>query len=76
MSDDGDEHRNIDSRKEFIKAAMKEAMNEWLDRKFMQFGKWSLAGIGAAVTVALIYFILMTNGWSHIPQTFPHTSGH
>ncbi len=78
MSHDGTERRRTDGRSGFtkdeLKDAMKKAMAEWLDRKFMQFGKWSLASIGAALVVALLYFILMTNGWSHLPQTLQHSS--
>jgi hypothetical protein len=54
-------------RKEFIKNAMREAMNEWLDKKFTQFGKWSLGGLGAVLLVALIYFMLTMSGWQHLP---------
>lgn len=39
------------------KAIVKEALKEWLDEKFLAFGKWSLAAIGAAALAALAYFI-------------------
>lgn len=47
------------------KRAVKEALKEWLDEKFSEFGKWSLAGFGAMALAALIYFILKMNGWNH-----------
>lgn len=46
-----------------MKLAVKEALKEWLDDKFSQFGKWSLAGLGAAGLAALLYFILTAQGW-------------
>jgi hypothetical protein len=64
--------RDHDDRKQFIKDAMKEAMKEWLDEKIMSFGKWSLRAIGAAIIVALVYFILTVNGWSHTPGIQNH----
>jgi hypothetical protein len=45
------------------KDALKEALKEWLDEKFAQFGKWSFTAICAAALGALAYFILWTNGW-------------
>jgi hypothetical protein len=45
------------------KDALKEALKEWLDEKFSQFGKWSAGGIMVAVLGALTYFILQVNGW-------------
>lgn len=46
-----------------IKAALKEALKEWLDAKFAELGKWSLRAFAAAVLAALTYFILTMNGW-------------
>lgn len=45
------------------KRVIKEALKEWLDEKFSQFGKWSMAAVAAAGMVALVYFILWANGW-------------
>lgn len=71
MSHDGTERGRTDGRngftKEELKAAIKEAANEWLDKKFMQFGRWSLMSIAAAAIVAVLYFVLVVNGWSHLP---------
>ena len=57
--------RVTDLTKEEVKDVMKEALREWLDDKFADFGKWSLVGVGAALLTALAYFILISNGWTH-----------
>lgn len=50
-------------RDEAMKDAVKEALKEWLDAKFLAFGKWSLASLAALALAALVYFILKMNGW-------------
>jgi len=52
-----------DDKEEILKQALKEALKEWLDGQFAQFGKWSFAAFASAGLAALIYFILTTNGW-------------
>lgn len=60
----GPERRQLDEeQKELLKEAFKEGAQEWLDDKFMTFGKWSATGIAAAALVALGMFILWTGGW-------------
>jgi hypothetical protein len=49
-----------------VKRALKEALKEWLDDKFLQFGKWSAAGVAAAILSTITYFILTANGWHQI----------
>mgnify|MGYP001595448182 CR=1 FL=1 len=46
-----------------MRQVMKEAIRDWLDSKFSQFGKWSLGAIAALVLAALLYFILTMSGW-------------
>lgn len=46
-----------------MKRIIKEALREWLDEKFMAFGKWSMASFAAMALAALVYFILWVNGW-------------
>lgn len=46
-----------------VKRLLKEAIREWLDEKYLEFGKWSARAIAAAFLVAVIYFILQMNGW-------------
>lgn len=70
------DRRDLDDRKKFIKDAMKEAMKEWLDEKITIFGRWSLRSLGAALIVALIYFVLTINGWGHVPSVTPPPTIH
>jgi hypothetical protein len=48
------------------KAILKEALKEWLDERFTQFGKWSAGAISALALGALTYFILFMAGWRHL----------
>ena len=48
-----------------MKEAMQEALKEWLDSKFIQFGKWSMAALAAIVVASLTYLVLWANGWRH-----------
>lgn len=49
--------------KEDTKAAMKEALKEWMDEKFAVFGRWSFYSLSAMALTALVYFMLRMNGW-------------
>lgn len=54
----------LNNREEdLIKRAFKEAMKEWLDEKYATVGKWTLRSLVAAGLTALLYFILVMNGW-------------
>lgn len=44
------------------RAALKEVLDEWLERKYATLGKWTLATLGLAAFGAIIY-ILLTLGW-------------
>ena len=39
------------------KALFKQALQEWLDAKYSEFGRWTLHGIAAAALVALVVFL-------------------
>ena len=39
------------------KQVLKEAMQEWLDAKYSEFGKWTLRGVLAAALVMLATFL-------------------
>jgi uncharacterized membrane protein YraQ (UPF0718 family) len=49
--------------REAVKDAMKEAIKEWLDEKFISFGKWSAMSVGALAIAALLWLILKSQGW-------------
>jgi hypothetical protein len=46
-----------------VKVALKESLKEWLDEKFMTFGKWSVTSLACLLLVALVWFILRSQGW-------------
>ena len=47
-----------------LKQAIKEAITEWLNEKFAQFGRWSLLGICATALAVLAWFVLIKSGWT------------
>lgn len=46
-----------DQRRDEEKQVVKDALKEWLDEKFLAFGKWSMAAIAASGLAAFVYFI-------------------
>lgn len=48
---------------EIDKQIIKEAIEEWLDKQFATFGKWSLAAIMSALMAYLFYGWLSIQGW-------------
>lgn len=48
-----------------LKEATKQAIKEWLDERFNQFGRWTFNALAAAVGAAMLYFVLKMNGWNH-----------
>ena len=46
-----------------MKRIVKEALKEWLDSKYAEFGRWSFYTVAAAGLTAVVYFILRSNGW-------------
>lgn len=53
----------VDLDKETQKAAIKEAINEWLDAQFAMVGRWTVNGVLAAALAGLLYAFLTTRGW-------------
>jgi hypothetical protein len=49
--------------KDEAKAAMKEALNEWLDKQWAKFGKWTAGGILSLALAALAYAYSKTHGF-------------
>ena len=45
------------------KEAVKEALQEWLDKQFAMFGKWTLTGLLAAAFVGAVYLWLASKGF-------------
>ena len=39
------------------KKIFQEALQDWLDKKYAEFGRWTLNGIAAAALVALVIFL-------------------
>lgn len=50
--------------KDLQKEALKEALSEWLDHKFAQFGKWSLAGLAAMFMAGVVWIFLGSHGYT------------
>lgn len=48
---------------DLAKAALKEALREWLDDQFAAFGKWTAASLAAVIFAGLIYIALSATGW-------------
>jgi len=48
---------------ELEKEVVKEAIEEWLDKQFMRFGKWSFFGICSAVFVWAFFGWLSAQGF-------------
>lgn len=49
--------------REEAKAAMKEALTEWLDKQWAQFGKWTAGGLMSLAIAALAYAYSKTHGF-------------
>lgn len=52
-----------EERKEIVK----EAIKEWLNETASQFGWWSLKMIAALFAAGIVIFILWTQGWTRLP---------
>lgn len=47
-----------DEQKEIVK----EAIREWLDERYSEFGKWTLHGLLAAIIAAMTYYLALHGG--------------
>ena len=45
------------------KRLFKEALTEWLDRQYAEFGRWSFRALLVAVFGALIVFVMWSQGY-------------
>lgn len=50
-------HNQPERPEKITKEVVKEALKEWLDEKFLSFGKWTAVSILAALLCAAVYFI-------------------
>lgn len=48
---------------EQVKDALKEAFREWLEAKYAEVGRWTIAGIAAALFAAGIWAAMTAAGW-------------
>lgn len=46
------------SENDRVKSALKEALKEWMDDKYAEFGKWSFHAILAGALAALAYYLV------------------
>jgi hypothetical protein len=46
-----------------IKAALKEALKEWLDDRYAAIGKWTLGALAASALSAIAYAIITLYGY-------------
>jgi len=61
--DHSNERRAHPLTKEETKAAVKEAIKEWLNEKYATFGRWSLHGLLAMLLAGAVYLFMISNGW-------------
>lgn len=47
-----------------FKAAVKEGIQEWLDKQFAAFGRWTFYGIMSAALGGIVYLALVKMGWA------------
>ena len=45
------------------KEAIKEAIREWLNDQFAEFGKWTLRSLLALALGGIVYVIMIGQGW-------------
>lgn len=50
---------------EELKIVVKTAIKEWLDEQALKFGKWTLRWLAMSALGGVVYFILVTKGWTH-----------
>ncbi len=53
-----------EEQKELHKEAIKEAIQEWLDKQFVAVGKITMKGIGAMALAVVFYLWAAAHGWT------------
>jgi len=56
------DRRNAESRRE--KELMKQAIKEWMDDAFTEFGKWTFKGLLVAAFAGCVWLALKGQGWT------------
>lgn len=52
-----------EQEKVLLRKVFDDAIRDWLDKKFADFGRWSLKGIMAAAFSGLVYWYVHTGGF-------------
>lgn len=50
--------------KDIAKQALKEAIQEWMQDSFAEFGKWTLKGLLVLAFAGCVYLALRGQGWN------------
>ena len=53
-----------EEQKELHKEAIKEAIQEWLDKQYSVVGRWTVKGFRAMFVVAVVYLWAAAHGWT------------
>ena len=52
-----------EEQKELYKQAIKEAADEWLQKQYATFGRWTVRGLLSALSVVILYMYAAAHGW-------------
>lgn len=52
-----------EERKVLYKEAVKEALKEWTEQKYIELGKWTFRGMCAMLLGTVVYIWLGAHGW-------------
>jgi len=52
-------------RRDEDKQLVKEALKEWINERFAEFGKWTAKGLAVAAFGVFLYLYLTSQGWVH-----------
>jgi hypothetical protein len=61
MTHDENDHSKVILTEDDVKNALKEAIKEWLEEKYAQFGKWTIRALLASLLSAVITVIIYSN---------------
>lgn len=53
-----------EEQKELHKEAIKEAIQEWLDKQFITVGRWTIKGFAAMGLVSMLWIYAAAHGWN------------